>query len=570
MVSATHVRLERTSSTVSATSLVANSEHGSIALACKQSQCMGSKQTSTDEKETDETVLDLVVVGAGPHALSLIAKLAEPRVDPNEEVPQNRTLFKQSNKGVIKARYDTEPSASAGSSLEKDLRRFESRAFSTKQKKRTQEFLQRCMVLDANGEWMSQWHKQFETLNIPMLRSPISAHPDPIDREMLRMFAEKHKRRGLDTIDLDIDRSKDFHGPYEVPTTGLFERFCRSVESRYKLDAVLRQAYVTRIVPLERIGEAESNQESTVPLFEIITKGEERLIARNVVVAVGSLNTPSLPQWASEARETYSEIPEALESLLHSNDIITKSKDHTSVLNSSRRLLIVGGGLTAGHLALKALHSNTNARVCLISRRNLIRRQFDLELKWMGMKRTNKLAEFWSVESMEERMSILRQSKNGGSISPEVFNDLLEFEAIGRLELLENAEVVDAQWDRGGWMATLSNGRREAFEAIWCATGTATDFCTEPLFVDLCEFAVDKGDPIDVVGGFPVLTEDLRIHKHLNVFVMGMYAGLRVGPGALNVMGGNAAASRIAHALDFGLRGPRTQTTWHARSSKRQ
>lgn len=521
---------------------------------------------SPEKKEIGAQVVDLVVVGAGPHALSLMSKLVEPRVDPNEEIPQNTTLFKRNKHGVIKALHDTEPSAAAGSSLEKDLRRFQSLACSRKWCKRREKLLQRCMVLDANGEWMAQWHRQFETLSIPMLRSPISAHPDPIDREMLRLFAEKHKRRGIDTVDLDIDRSKAFHGPYEVPKTRMFEEFCQSVKSRYALDGVLRRAYVTRIIPVVDKETSETDTRSGSPLFELHTEGGEKTLAKNVVVAVGSLNNPSLPLWAKEARESCFDIPEAMASLLHSNDIITEDKDLTSTLYRKAKLLVVGGGLTAGHLALKALRWNENLQVAIISRRNLVKRQFDLELKWMGMKRTNNLAEFWSVGSMEERVRILRQSKNGGSMSPEVLNELLEFESLGRLELLENVEVIDAQWGQTKWITTLDNGEQRDFDTIWCATGTCTDFRNEPIFTDLCKYGDARNDPIEVVEGFPVLAEDLRVHKDLNVFVMGMYAGLRVGPGALNIMGGKAAASRIANALGIGLRGPCSHTTWQARS----
>ena len=35
----------------------------------------------------------------------------------------------------------------------------------------------------------------------------------------------------------------------------------------------------------------------------------------------------------------------------------------------------------------------------------------------------------------------------------------------------------------------------------------------------------------------------------LDLFVMGQYAGVQLGPGALNLMGGRAGAARIARAL---------------------
>ncbi len=45
-------------------------------------------------------------------------------------------------------------------------------------------------VFDPSGEWMSQWKRQFAALEIPHLRSPAVHHPDP-DPYALRRFAER-------------------------------------------------------------------------------------------------------------------------------------------------------------------------------------------------------------------------------------------------------------------------------------------------------------------------------------------------------------------------------------------
>jgi hypothetical protein len=49
----------------------------------------------------------------------------------------------------------------------------------------------------------------------------------------------------------------------------------------------------------------------------------------------------------------------------------------------------------------------------------------------------------------------------------------------------------------------------------------------------------------------PRLTEDLRIREDINAFILGQHAGLTLGPGAVNLMGGRAGAARVAQAIGY-------------------
>ncbi|KAK3274280.1 hypothetical protein CYMTET_17533 [Cymbomonas tetramitiformis] len=558
--------------------------------------------------------VELAVVGAGPHALSLMTKILEPRVDPLEEVPCNTSLFKV-NGSLVKARFEGEGPARLVSSKDSDLRRFEhdSRANA----KGRASILNRCFVADPSGCWMRQWEHQFSALGIPMLRSPITAHPDPIDGDMLRKFADETKRRGADAIEVDLSRTEQYHGPFEAPSTSLFNAFCHSVVARYGLEGRVHGARVSRLVPIpppllidldgaDRQGELSPSCNcgdwrcrDDKPWFELHLDDGTLVLAKNVVVATGSLGRPALPAWAIKARDIYSEFQEAAQTLLHSNDIIARPDEAASTcsicstsssLASGQHqaeikaavtlpglhfnpggndvLLVVGGGLTAGHLALRALRSHPNVRVVIASRRPIFQRQFDLDLKWMGLQRKTYISRFWSCESMAERRAILKESKNGGSMTPEVLCDLRKYEACGRLEFLQSAEVIGAHWecDTCNWLVSFDVGDERIFNAIWCATGTITDFGTEKLFDDLRQYSAARGENIRVEGGIPCLTEDLRLAENLNVFIMGNAAALRVGPGALNLMGGKAAAGRIAEALHLGLRD--SENKWTARDKR--
>lgn len=116
----------------------------------------------------------------------------------------------------------------------------------------------------------------------------------------------------------------------------------------------------------------------------------------------------------------------------------------------------------------------------------------------------------------------------------------------------------------GCWFVTFSTGDTGRFAAIWCATGTKLCVRSDPLLRDTVAFAeteatkaaaagVPRGEtvmaPRLLEDCIPVVTPDCRLVPGLNLFVMGRYAGLELGPGAVNLMGARAGAARIARAL---------------------
>eukprot|EP00947_MAST-08B_sp_MAST-8B-sp1_P004710 g4710.t1 len=175
-----------------------------------------------------------------------MARLLEERVDPQEETPDNANIFSRKDHR-IKAKHDQDPSAAVGTTLDKDLRKYAGAHAKSSTRAARRTVMAGCAVFDPAGAWMSQWHRQFAALGIPFLRSPISAHPDPVDGEMMRVFAEDAKRREAEMIEVDLRKVAEYHGPYEVPSTVLFKDFCDGVISRYKLGSFVQKARVTRI-----------------------------------------------------------------------------------------------------------------------------------------------------------------------------------------------------------------------------------------------------------------------------------------------------------------------------------
>ena len=164
------------------------------------------------------------------------------------------------------------------------------------------------------------------------------------------------------------------------------------------------------------------------------------------------------------------------------------------------------------------------------------------------------------------RAAMLRETKDGGSMSPEVRSrlDALADDASAcassQVRILEGVEVIRAEWVeesgevqgfdgvrgclQSSWKVSMDDGSVDLFDAIVLATGTSADAKVNPLFRGL-----EETSPAGYVDGLPVLTDELRWAPNLSAFVMGAYAGIQLGPGANNLMGARAGAHRIAAAL---------------------
>ena len=65
---------------------------------------------------------------------------------------------------------------------------------------------------------------------------------------------------------------------------------------------------------------------------------------------------------------------------------------------------------------------------------------------------------------------------------------------------------------------------------------------------------MQEAKPIEIVGGMPALEPTLRWRHDCEVYVMGVFAGLQLGPDALNLAGARTGAARIDHALHAAVR----------------
>ncbi|MEM9217217.1 MAG: FAD/NAD(P)-binding protein [Cyanobacteria bacterium P01_F01_bin.150] len=375
----------------------------------------------------------------------------------------------------------------------------------------------RIQVFDPSGGWMTQWQQQFAAQEISELRSPAAHHPSP-DSHALRTFAS--------------GRSHELHLPYDRPGTRLFQEFCDTVVQRWQLQDYVTPAQVTKLEHVQR----KPSQ------FRLTLSTEDVVLARRVILATGG-GQPYLPAWVQQVNDAYPP-----ERLCHAYQVRLPAFRALA----GETILIVGSGLTSGHLAVGAV--KRGAKVMMMARRTFQEKMFDADPGWMGPKY---LKGFQAEPNMQARWQMVQQARDGGSLTPAIMTRLRRLQNQGDITFYEQCQVARAEWQEEAWQiccdtcSTQENQRHFAHDCIthqpidriWLATGTALNIHSNPLLADVLEQF-----PIETVNGLPVLDEHLR-WPGCELFLMGPWATLRVGPVARNLRGGKLASERIVPAL---------------------
>jgi len=359
------------------------------------------------------------------------------------------------------------------------------------------------LVFDPSPTWMRQWQRQFAAQQIPYLRSPAVHHPDP-NPHQLRTFAEH--------------RHSELFSPYDRPGTKLFNDFCQEVIRRWKLADKVYPAKVTEIIPIKQLSRSR---------FQLVLETGETIIARKVVLATGS-GKVNLPHWVEKITSDYPP-----DRLCHSQQV-----DLNQLKLKGERILIIGGGLTSGHLAKGVI--NFGATVTLMTRKQLQEKIFDADPGWLGPKY---LKDFHAETDWGVRYEQIQQARNGGSMTPDMMLQLRQASRLGKITIDENCQVSSAQWQNSLWQVSCVNGNKYEFNRIWLATGTKFKVTEHFLLQNILDTY-----PTEIVSGLPVLDQNLRLPKS-NFFIMGGLAALQIGPVARNIAGGIKAVKSIVPAI---------------------
>jgi len=335
----------------------------------------------------------------------------------------------------------------------------------------------RILVADPQP-WLAAWDGAFRRLELARLRSASVHHPHPRPFELL-----EHARA--------TGRSRELAGPIGSPSTGLFADFCRRLVADADLEAARVPAMVTALRP-----RSDGRVDADV--------GGQRVRATSVVLAVNPARAvrPSAVRRRSAA--------------LHGDDV------RLDAVRRGDRVAVLGGALTAAHLALRA--ADRGARVHLVARQPLRARLTDAEAGWLG----NLLPDFLLLPPQERLAQV--QSARRGTVPP------LVRDAVRRHPLITLITRPVRQVERDA--VVLAGGRRLPADHVWLATGHRFDARDCALTADLLEHV-----PVPLVDGLPVLDDHLS-WGGTAVHVTGGLAALSVGPTARNLVGARIAAER--------------------------
>jgi hypothetical protein len=191
------------------------------------------------------------------------------------------------------------------------------------------------------------------------------------------------------------------------------------------------------------------------------------------------MNRPRLPDWSLPFFDDYTPTNEHIAhvtSLLNGKKSMVDRIPRAVQSNlSERRLLIVGGGLTSANLVEQALSLGFR-NITLMTRTFMRAKYFDVTLPWVGRYRNVELAKFYGAE-FKDRFKMIRDAREGGSVTPEMLLNLKAWKQSGVLRLLEQANITACTWNsaESTWSVDIcvhgSAQPNETVDLIWLATG---------------------------------------------------------------------------------------------------
>jgi len=379
------------------------------------------------------------------------------------------------------------------------------------------------------------------------LRSSSIYHLD-VREDGLKRYAEQ--MGGGKSTSSGSRRSKNnrqpalFAADYERPKLDFFNEHCDHVIEKNHLDQSHVQGTVTDILPKENHVEVEIRQ----PNGDII-----KTCAENVVLALGS-DAPAYPDWAKEEMIRTGKV----------KHIFDEDDDRC---DGHRSIAIVGGGISAAHLALKmereAASSSddvSSTTIHMVCRHELREQQFDTHQDWMMDSLAAKRSEvgggqgipecqrhFASLDSFTERRNVIKRERRAGTISAAVIRGKggLRYAIDGERIHWHNDDihsVTEEEGSDGPLTVSMASGGNITVDQIILATG----FGKRPPASFLINNIAQRNDLKLCPCGYPAPDEPLRWHKR--IYLAGALAELELGPSARNLAGARLASERIVAA----------------------
>jgi hypothetical protein len=167
----------------------------------------------------------------------------------------------------------------------------------------------------------------------------------------------------------------------------------------------------------------------------------------------------------------------------------------------------------------------------------------------MGKFKNYEKAAFWSADTDEERLEMIKKARNGGSITPRYQKILKQHAACHQVSIHSRTVICSREYCPVSqtWRLTTDPPIPDLprIDYIYFATGMQADVNELPLLQRM-----NREYPIETKQGLPCITDDLMWKADLPLFLTGRLAALRLGPGAPNLEGARLGAERIAWGME--------------------
>ncbi|WNF35016.1 FAD-dependent oxidoreductase [Bacillaceae bacterium IKA-2] len=351
------------------------------------------------------------------------------------------------------------------------------------------------VIIDPKDKPLDNWRKFTKNLEMAYLRSPSIHHLDPSSFS-LEKFAKKHRDKDF----------VQFYAPYDRPNIHLFNDHCEAIFSKIEIEKSWVQGNVIGLM-------------KTAKGWVVNLENGEELKAKNVVIAIGLSEQLNWPDWAKFAKENGANI-----------DHVFDEKDPLNVSNS---VVIIGGGISGAHAAIKWSKILPN-KVTLITRHPLTIHQFDSDPGWLGPKYMSK---FSKIQCFEERRKEIKAARFPGSLPSEIKRKLEKLEKTGKINILID-EVIEANNDKQ-FLLQLKSGTQLIVDQVLIATG----FEQKPPGMDWLGKLIQTYCLPCATCGYPTPKPSLEWKEGL--YLLGALAELQLGPVARNISGARRGAERI-------------------------
>ena len=368
----------------------------------------------------------------------------------------------------------------------------------------------RLAIVDRHPQPLTQWRCKTERQGMRFLRSP-AVHHITSDALGIVEYAERH------------NRTDELAPPYSQPSTQLFWDFCKSALAELKAHQVYYHFDVAKLRWDKGAGRFP---------FRLISTNNEGFRSSCVILAIGSDDCAYIPPEFVQWQRRYPD------KILHASQFAVDCEDERA---SKGKIVIVGGGLTAGTLARSISERGHN--VALIARQALKTEQFDFPPVWLGPKA---LAEFANETDFQRRYETIQQNRGEGSITPDIMNALLD---APNIDIYPETRIHNIAAEKECPLAQrlkveTTRGVITAVSRVILATGYRFNLRRYEFLTELL-----AQHRIPLVCGLPRLDTDLQLHPIENLFGSGTIAQLQIGPASGNIAGANLAYERLREKL---------------------